>query len=93
MLEGQMMPDHVHMLISIAPKYSVSQVGVYIKGKSAIQIARCCMGRGKNHTGMSFFVREYFVSTVGKDEKVIREYIQNQEKADRVADQFQPKLI
>lgn len=92
-LEGKMMPDHVHMLISIPPKYSVSQVVGYIKGKSAIQIARCYMGHGKNYTGMSFWARGYFVSTVGRDEKVIREYIQNQEKADRLADEFQPKLI
>ena len=51
------------------------------------------MGHGKNYTGMSFWARGYFVSTVGRDEKVIREYIQNQEKADRLADEFQPKLI
>lgn len=87
------MPDHVHMLISIPPKYSVSQVVGYIKGKSAIHIARAYMGRGKNYTGMSFWARGYFVSTVGRDEKVIREYIQNQEKANRQPDQLQQKLL
>ena len=92
-LEGKLMPDHVHMLISIPPKYSVSQVVGYIKGKSAIHIARDYMGRGKNYTGMSFWARGYFVSTVGRDERVIREYIQNQEKADRQSDQLQPKLL
>ncbi len=92
-LEGHLMGDHVHMLISIPPKYSVSQVIGYIKGKSAIHIARDYMGRGKNYTGMSFWARGYFVSTVGRDEKVIREYIQNQEKADRHFDQLQPRLF
>lgn len=87
------MPDHVHMLISIPPKYSVSQVVGYIKGKSAIHIARDYMGRGKNYTGMSFWARGYFVSTVGRDEKVIREYIKNQDKADRQSEQLQPKLL
>lgn len=79
-LEGKLMPDYVHMLISISPKYSVSQVIGYIKGKSAIHIARDYMGRGKNYTGMSFWARGYFVSTVGRDEKVIREYIQTKKR-------------
>jgi putative transposase len=86
-LEGHLMPDHVHMLISIPPKYSVSQVVGYIKGKSAIHIARDFLGRGKNYTGMSFWARGYFVSTVGRSEKVIREYIQNQEKVESQPEQ------
>ncbi len=65
----------------------------YMKGKSAIHIARDYLGRGKNYTGMSFWARGYFVSTVGRDEKVIREYIKNQEKADRQSEQLQPKLL
>ena len=77
------MPDHVHMVITIPPKYSVSQVVGYIKGKSAIHIARTYVGRKKNFVGQHFWARGYFVSTVGRDEGVIREYIQNQEKADR----------
>ena len=92
-LEGHLMPDHVHMLISVPPKYSISQVVGYIKGKSAIHIARDYLGRGKNYTGMSFWARGYFVSTVGRDERVIREYIKNQEKADRQSEQLQPKLL
>ena len=91
--EVHIMPDHVHMLISIPPKYAVSQVIGYIKGKSAIHIARDHLGRGKNFTGMSFWARAYFVSTVGRDEKVIRDYIQNQDKEDQRIDQLQLKLL
>lgn len=91
-LEGHLMTDHVHMLISIPPKYSISQVIGYMKGKSAIHIAREHLGRGKNYTGMSFWARGYFVSTVGRNEKVIREYIQNQEKEDQRIEQLQLKL-
>jgi len=92
-LEGHLMVDHVHILISIPPKYSVSQVMGYIKGKSAIHIAREHLGRGKNYTGMSFWARGYFVSTVGRDEKVIRDYIQNQEKEDLRVEKLQLKLL
>ncbi len=91
--EGHIMTDHVHMLISIPPKYAVSQVIGYIKGKSAIHIARDHLGRGKNFTGMSFWARGYFVSTVGRDEKVIRDYIQNQDKEDQRIVQLQLKLL
>ena len=87
-LEGHMMPDHVHMLIAIPPKYAVSQVVGYIKGKSAIYIARTYGERHRNFTGLDFWARGYFVSTVGRDEKVIREYIQNQEKEDARTDQI-----
>jgi len=69
--EGHMMPDHVHMLISIPPKYSVAQVVGFIKGKGAIHIARRYMGRKQNFAGQSFWARGYFVSTVGRDEDVI----------------------
>src|SRR5215510_2417533 len=69
----------VHMLMSIPPKYSVAQVVGYLKGKSAIYIARTFMGKPRNFTGESFWARGYFVSTVGRDEKAIREYIQKQE--------------
>ena len=81
--EGHMMPDHVHMLISIPPKHKVSAVVGFIKGKSAIWVARHCEGRGRNFTGQSFWARGYYVSTVGRDEKLIREYIGNQEEQDR----------
>nr|MCH9691210.1 IS200/IS605 family transposase [Gammaproteobacteria bacterium] len=81
--EGHFMPDHVHMMISIPPKYSVAQVIGYIKGKSAIHIARVYMERRRNYVGQHFWARGYFASTVGRDEQVIREYIRNQEKEDR----------
>ena len=87
--EGHLMPDHVHMLISIPPKYSVSQVMGFIKGKSAIHIARSHMGHKRNFVGQSFWARGYFVSTVGRDEKMIREYIQHQEHEDRRMEQLQ----
>ena len=86
--EGHLMLDHVHILISIPPKYSVSQVVGFIKGKSAISIARNYMGRRKNFTGQKFWARGYHVSTVGRDEEVIRNYIRHQEKEDRRIDQL-----
>jgi putative transposase len=86
--EGHLMRDHVHMLVSIPPKYSVSQVVGYVKGKSAIHIARRFMGKPRNFTGESFWARGYFVSTVGRDEKQIREYIQKQEQEDQRIDQL-----
>jgi len=82
------MPDHVHMMILIPPKYAVSQVIGYIKGKSAIHMARTYGERQRNFTGQHFWARGYFVSTVGRDEKTIREYIRNQEKEDARMDQL-----
>ena len=87
-LEGHLVVDHVHMLISIPPKYAVAQVIGYIKGKSAIHIARTVGGSQRNFTGEHFWARGYFVSTVGRDEKTIREYIQRQEQEDRRLDQM-----
>jgi putative transposase len=86
--EGHLMKDHVHMLISIPPKYSVSQVVGYIKGKSAIHIARTYMGCRKNFVGQKFWARGYYVSTVGRDEQTTREYIRHQEEEDRRIDQL-----
>ena len=86
--EGHLMPDHVHMMLSIPPKYSVAQVVGYIKGKSAIHIARVYGERSRNFAGQNFWARGYFVSTVGRDETVIREYIRNQEKEDKRIDQL-----
>jgi putative transposase len=86
--EGHMMSDHVHILISIPPKYAVSQVVGYLKGKSAIYIARTYMGRQRNFTGEHFWARGYYVSTVGLDEDVVRQYIQNQEAEDQRLDQL-----
>ena len=86
--EGHLMPDHVHMLIVIPPKYSVAQVIGYITGKSAINIARTYLGRRRNFVGQNFWARGYFVSTVGRDEEVIRNYIRKQEEIDKKLDQM-----
>jgi len=90
-VEGHLMPDHIHMCISIPPKYAVSNVVGYIKGKSAIQIARKYGGRQRNFTGESFWARGYYVSTVGLDEAMVRAYIRNQEAEDERYDQM--KLV
>ena len=87
-LEGHMMSDHVHMLISIPPKYSVAQVIGYIKGKSAIHITRNYLGHKRNFADQQFWARGYHVSTVGRDEKAVREYIKSQEQEDRRLDQL-----
>lgn len=87
--EGHIMPDHVHMLISIPPKYAVSSVVGYIKGKSAIHIARHFCGRTRNYAGQSFWARGYFVDSVGLDNEMIRNYIRHQEDRDRRDDQME----
>jgi len=86
--KGHLKGDHVHMLISIPPKYSVLQVIGYIKGKSAIHTARNDSGRKRNFTGQRFWARGYYVSTVGGDEEAIREYIRRHEGLDRKVDQL-----
>ena len=87
-LEERLLADHVHMLMSIPPKYAVSQVVGYIKGKSAIHIARNYLGRRRNFTRQHFSARGYFVTTVGLGETGIREYIHHQEDEDRRVDQL-----
>jgi putative transposase len=87
-LEWRLQTDHVHMLVSIPPKYSVAQVVGFIKSKSAIHIALSYLGLRKNYTGMHFWDQGYFVPTVGADEATIREHIQNQEKEDTRLDQL-----
>ena len=82
------MPDRIHMLISIPPKSSVSSVVGFLKGKSAIWIARHA-GRRQNFTGQSFWARGFYVSTVGADEGTVRAYIRKQEEADRREDQLE----
>ena len=77
---GHLMSDHVHILISIPPKHAVCQVIGFIKGKSAIHLARVYGEKRRNFTGEHFWARGYFVSTVGRDEEAVREYIQHQEK-------------
>ena len=85
---GSIQPDHVHMLVSIPPKLAVSQVVGYIKGKSAIYIAKTYRQKSRNFVGEHFWARGYFVSTVGKDEDAIRDYIARQEQEDRRLDQL-----
>ena len=87
-VEGHLMPDHVHMCLSIPPKYAVANVVRYIKGKSAITIARQFGGRKRNFTGEVFWARGYFVSTVGLDEDMVRAYIRHQENEDERYDQM-----
>ena len=86
--EGHLLPDHVHMMIAIPPKYAVAQVIGFIKGKSAIHLARVYGGRKQNFVGQSFWARGYFVSTVGRDEASVREYIRTQEEEDKRLDQL-----
>lgn len=90
-VEGHLMLDHVHMLISIPPKYAVASVVGYIKGKSAIHLARNFMGRRKTFVGQNFWARGNFVSTVGLNEALVREYISNQEQEHRRLEQL--KLV
>ena len=86
--EGHLQSDHVHMMITIPPKYAVSQVIGYLKGKSAIHVARVYGERKRNFVGQHFWARGYFVSTVGRDEAVIRSYIHRQEQEDQRLDQM-----
>ena len=88
-LEWHVMPDHVHMLLSVPPKYSVAQVMGLVKGKSAIHIARVYAGRRRNFVGQHFWARGYWVSTVGRNEEAIRRYIREQEKEDQRVDQLE----
>ena len=90
--EGHLRSDHVHMLIAIPPKYAVSQVVGFIKGKSAIHLARVYGERKRSFVGQHFWARGYFVSTVGRDEAVIRTYIQQEEAEDRRLDQLNLNL-
>jgi putative transposase len=85
--EGHLMADHVHMMIAIPPKFAVSQVIGFIKGKSAIHLARVYGERKRNFVGQNFWARGYWVSTVGRDEATIREYIRKQEQEDQQLDQ------
>jgi len=87
-VEGHLMGDHVHILISIPPKYAVAQVVGFMKGKSAIHIARTYGGQRKNFVGQSFWARGYYVSTAGRDEEMVREYIRRQEEEDGRLDQL-----
>ena len=86
--QGHLSSDHVRMMISIPPKYAVSQVIGFIKGKSAIHLARVYGEKRRNFVGQHFWARGYFVSTVGRDEEVIRQYIKRQEQEDSRLEQL-----
>jgi len=86
--EGHLMPDHVHMLIAIPPKHAGSQVIGYVKGKSAIHLARVYGERKRNFVGQQFWARGFYVSTVGRDEEAVRKYIREQEEEDKRLDQM-----
>ena len=92
-LEGYAMADHVHVCVSIPPKTSVAEVIGFVKGKSAIQIHRRYLGRKQNFTGFHFWSRGYCVSTVGRDEKTIRDYIKNQESEERREEAAQMSML
>lgn len=85
---GHLRPDHVHTMIAIPPKYAVSRVVGFIKDKSAIHLARVYGERKRNFVGQHFWARGFWVSTVGRDEAVIREYIRKQEEEDKRLDQL-----
>ena len=87
--EGHIMADHVHMLISVPPKLAVSSVVGYLKGKSAIHIARHVLQRERNYAGQSLWARGYFVDTTGRDTEKIRRYIREQDAEDRRLDQLE----
>ena len=87
--EGHIMPDHVHMLINVPPKLAVSSVVGYIKGKSAIHVARHFLKRERNYAGQQMWARGFFVDTVGRDTEMIRKYIQEQELEDRRLEQLE----
>jgi putative transposase len=87
-LEGHLMPDHVHVCIAIPPKYAVASVIGFLKGKSAIAIARQFCGKERNFTGEHLWARGYAVSTVGFEIEQVRQYIRDQEEADGTGQQF-----
>ena len=87
LLEGHAMPDHIHLCLSIPPKYSVSHTVGFLKGKSAVRIHRELMGH-RRMTGLHFWAKGYCVSTVGLDEAVVRRYIREQEQRDSGQESF-----
>jgi putative transposase len=87
-IDGHLLKDHVHMLIPIPPKYAVSQVVGYVKGESAIHIARMYGGKERNSTGQNFWARGYYISTSGRDGEMVRKHIERQKQNDRKIDQM-----
>ena len=91
LVEGHAMADHIHLCLSIPPKFSVANTVGFLKGKSAIRIHREFFGQKRNFTGRHFWAKGYCVSTVGLDEQTIREYIRNQEAEEKRVEQMQLK--
>ena len=87
LLEGRAMPDHIHLCLSVPPKYSIAHTIGFLKGKSAVKIHRDLL-RNKRMTGLHFWARGYCVSTVGYDEAAVRQYIREQEEVDRNQTEF-----
>ena len=87
--EGHIMADHVHMLISIPPKFAVSSVVGYIKGKSAIHVARHFLKKERNYAGQRLWARGFFVDSVGRNTEAIRKYIREQEREEKRLDQLE----
>jgi len=88
LIEGHAMPDHLHLVLSVPPKYSIAMIVGYLKGKSAIHIHRKMHVVKQGFTGKHFWSRGYCVSTVGLDEATIREYVKNQDELDRKQEEF-----
>ena len=86
LLEGHARPDHVHLFLSVPPRYSIAFVVGFLKGKSAIRIHRDLLNESGRRYPMHFWARGYCVSTVGLDEEQVRRYIQDQDKLDRAQD-------
>ena len=91
LVEGHAMPDHIHLCLSIPPKFSVANTVGFLKGKSAIRIHRECLGQPWNFTGLHFWAKGYCVSTVGLDEQTILQYSRDQEAEEKRLEQIQPK--
>ena len=92
-IEGHMMPDHVHLLLSIPPKYSVSQVMGYLKGKSAMMIFDRHSNLKYKYGNRHFWATGYYVSTVGFNEATVKKYIREQEKYDQMMDKISTKEL
>ena len=90
-IEAQACPDHIHMLISIPPKYSVSQIMGYLKGKSSLMIFDRHANLKYKYGNRHFWARGYFVDTLGRNKKAIKAYIQNQLEEDKMSDQISIK--
>ncbi len=92
-IEAEACPDHIHMLISVPPKYSISQVMGYLKGKSALMIFDRFANLKYRYGNRIFWCRGYFVDTVGRNKKAIEEYIRNQLVEDKASEQLEMKEL